>query len=212
MKLFGELPEQPGVYTITCLPTGKRYVGSTVRTLRKRFYEHRMASHRNPGRCKLHKAFAKYGADAFVFEAIECVDKDLVLGIEQFWINQIQPELNTARVAGNMSGFKHSAATIQKLTGRSKSEETKSRIRAARARQVFTPAHLEARGLAVKAALNKPIACSNGHSYPSLLAASAELDIPAPSICRVLTGYTANPRHKLRFWYADVDVPTPEGK
>lgn len=56
------------IYTITCIETGKVYVGQTI-NVRKRWESHRhylaRGTHRNQ---HLQRAWAKYGAEAFVFE------------------------------------------------------------------------------------------------------------------------------------------------
>lgn len=67
-----------GIYLITCVPSGRVYVGQSV-SIRHRWEEHRRSLrtgvHRNP---ILQASYNKYGADAFRFDVLcECVDADL---------------------------------------------------------------------------------------------------------------------------------------
>lgn len=61
----------PGIYTITCVKTGKVYVGQTG-NVRRRWGGHkwdlRKGKHRN---AHLQRAWNKYGADAFIFAVAE---------------------------------------------------------------------------------------------------------------------------------------------
>lgn len=114
------IPTSPGIYRITCIPTGKIYVGS-AKNLRKRYKNHfnklRNGKHPNP---KLQRAFNKYGADAFSFEVLELV---LVLEFltvrEQHWFKQLNPfgnrGFNIAPNAGSNLGLKQTPEHTQKI-------------------------------------------------------------------------------------------------
>lgn len=59
------------LYLITCACNGKLYVGQTVRSLEKRWYQHRMDSKR--GQMTLYRAMRKHGFENFRIEQIgEC--------------------------------------------------------------------------------------------------------------------------------------------
>lgn len=74
----------PSIYLITCLPTGKYYVGKTANTL-----EHRWYQHCHPGddkRGHLANAIRKYGKENFVIELLtECAAEE-VDNLERLWI------------------------------------------------------------------------------------------------------------------------------
>src|SRR5216684_301529 len=56
------------VYLLTCLPTGKYYVGKTVKTVRVRWQEHVADVKRGHRGCPyLHAAIRKYGPENFFF-------------------------------------------------------------------------------------------------------------------------------------------------
>lgn len=61
--------DRVSVYKITCLVTGKAYIGITSRTVKQRWNEHVAASRRDPD-SYFHRAIAVYGADNFLVETI----------------------------------------------------------------------------------------------------------------------------------------------
>jgi len=114
------LPRTSGVYRITCLPTGKVYIGSAV-NLRNRCIQHRSGLHtgRHPN-SYLQRAWGKHGDDAFVFEVLELVLSPFLIEREQYWLDRTRAYdhergYNMSRVAGSRSGVSHSAETRQKM-------------------------------------------------------------------------------------------------
>lgn len=110
------------VYSILCVHTGKRYVGSSVNT-RKRLSRHRQdlndGKHHSP---HLQRAWVKRGADNFKFEVLESVSaKELLLEHEQKWIDFYRAAdrktgFNIMKTAGNALGFRHSAVSRRKMS------------------------------------------------------------------------------------------------
>lgn len=78
-------PRSSGVYQITCVPTGKIYVGS-ARNIRERCYKHRRGLRRGE-HCNgyLQSAWNKYGEINFQFSILELVDASYLLEAEQAW-------------------------------------------------------------------------------------------------------------------------------
>lgn len=78
---------QSGIYKITCLPTGKVYVGSSFYLIRRRnrhWAELKAGKHHSS---YLQRAWKKYGPDAFAFEVVELVaDRSKLIEREQAWI------------------------------------------------------------------------------------------------------------------------------
>lgn len=109
-----------GVYKITCLPTGKIYVGSSV-DVRKRTRKHilqlRRGCHDNP---ILQRAFRKYGEEMFEIECIEIAPRERVVEREQFYLDALQPfgkrGFNVCRTAESVQGVKRSAETRRKMS------------------------------------------------------------------------------------------------
>lgn len=127
------IPATSGIYRITCVPTGKFYIGSAI-NLQKRWREHRHylkhGTHNNP---KMQRAWNKYGEQSFVFETVELVLIPFLLEREQYWFDKLSPfgdkGFNIDRIAGSRYGTTVSPETREKLRlanlGKTYSEETK---------------------------------------------------------------------------------------
>jgi group I intron endonuclease len=91
-----EIPRASGVYQILCRPTGKVYVGSAV-NLNERWRAHvsmlRRGVHTN---LYLQHAWDKYGEEYFEFWVIDFVERDRLLIVEQYWIDQ-REAVNSAK-------------------------------------------------------------------------------------------------------------------
>lgn len=112
----------PGVYAIVNSVSGKVYVGSTTRSFKRRWREHRSAlqcnTHENP---YLLAEWCKYGKERFSFDILEeATDIDAIFALEQKWLDhfrQSQTVYNMGKIA------KHPTQ------GRPLSEEHKQKIR-----------------------------------------------------------------------------------
>src|SRR5258708_699703 len=113
------IPNAPGIYRITCIITGKIYVGSAV-NLRRRCRAHlstlQRNGHHNP---KLQAAFNKYGPGAFTFEVLELVLLPSLTRREKYWLKILKPfgkkGFNIIPTAGSNLGLKHTPETREKL-------------------------------------------------------------------------------------------------
>jgi group I intron endonuclease len=128
-----------GVYQIRNLVNGKIYVGSTTKSFRSRWADHRTAmlrgDHRNP---KLQNAWNKYGPSCFVFEILVACPRELCIHFEQIVMDRLlafSEGYNLLPVAGSSLGLKHSEETKAKLSklkkGTKHSPETNAKIAAA---------------------------------------------------------------------------------
>ncbi len=83
-----KIPTASGVYQITCIPTGKIYIGSAV-NLRSRWGQHKRkliaSSHYDS---HLQAAWNTFGAEAFSFSILELIAKPLLVEREQEWIDR----------------------------------------------------------------------------------------------------------------------------
>ena len=98
-----------GIYQIINNVDGKCYVGSAI-NLKRRWQDHRKLLRGNRHHCKyLQNAWNKYGEKKFIFEVLENVycDNNLIK-LEQAWLDFLNPEYNTVKIAGNNSGLKWS--------------------------------------------------------------------------------------------------------
>src|SRR6185312_9884206 len=85
---LGSVPRQSGIYEITCLTTGKFYIGSSV-DMRHRCAHHRARlnedNHRN---AHLQAAWNKFGEADFRFSVLQLVDRPELLRAEQEWLDR----------------------------------------------------------------------------------------------------------------------------
>lgn len=80
--------DKSGVYKITNKKNGSIYIGS-ARFLGRRFSVHRSTLESgNHDNLHLQRSYKKYGAENFEFDVIECVDIDVLLEREQFYLDQ----------------------------------------------------------------------------------------------------------------------------
>lgn len=135
--------DRSGIYKIENMLNGKCYVGSAV-VLKRRLIKHK--TELNCGKHhsqKLQRAWKKYGSDSFLFEVIEYVeDPQDLIAREQEWIDTFlsaETGYNVCAVAGSALGVKKSPASIARTAqahrGMKRSEQTRQRIRDARAKQ-----------------------------------------------------------------------------
>lgn len=127
-----------GVYRWLNKVNGKSYVGSASVSLHHRRRCH--LSDFSKGRhCNSYfrRAWAKYGAKAFVFQVLERCPPELCLSREQFWINQLRSSerdygYNLCPNAGNTLGFHHSEESKEAISaarsGKSLSEDHRRNI------------------------------------------------------------------------------------
>ena len=96
-----------GVYQITCVPTGKSYIGSSGWSLLKRLKKHRRdldaGTHHSS---YLQRAWNKHGADAFVFELLVVCHPNKAVTLEQELIDRLKPVFNTNAQATSCLGTK----------------------------------------------------------------------------------------------------------
>lgn len=94
-----------GVYIITNLINGKRYVGSS-NDLYERSYSHiyhlNNQTHSNN---HLQNAWNKYGEDKFVIGVLEYADEKDLLKREAYYINILKPEYNIAPILSTNSSY-----------------------------------------------------------------------------------------------------------
>lgn len=119
-----------GVYGIRSLTHPERvYIGSSI-NIRKRWSQHkeslRLGTHHN---AKLQNHYNKHGKTDLVFEAIIQCDQNIIIAIEQTFIDRYMPWFNVREIADSNFGVKHTAETNQKnrerQLGKRYSEEAK---------------------------------------------------------------------------------------
>lgn len=71
------------IYCICCLANGKLYIGQTVKSIEKRFKEHKQAAKRGVP-YRLYSAMRKYGVENFTIEEIIQVSAPILVILEHF--------------------------------------------------------------------------------------------------------------------------------
>lgn len=75
------------IYKITNVINNKMYIGQTVKTVEKRFTQHKNNSNKSYfSQIALYKAFNKYGIENFKCETIEEISNELLDEREKYWI------------------------------------------------------------------------------------------------------------------------------
>lgn len=127
-----------GIYCITDVQSGRRYVGSAV-SFHKRWGEHRNSLKRGQHHSQFMQRTFAVRPDAFSFHVVLYCSKENLLMYEQRVIDALNPEFNTSPVAGSQLGYRHTEETRKKMstsrrkdfspmTGKSHSEESKRKI------------------------------------------------------------------------------------
>lgn len=104
-----------GIYSITQVSTGHRYVGS-AKSLSARWGKHRSDLNLKRHHCKkLQKAWSESASNDFQFEVIEFCSLEKLVEREQFFIDEIKPFFNTLKKARSALGYRHRQESIEKM-------------------------------------------------------------------------------------------------
>lgn len=112
-----------GVYQIVCKTTGKRYIGSTIDSFKKRYACHISRLNNGKHHCKhLQNAWDLYGKDDFLFLILDILDKDDCLKYEQMYFDTMDKVdlFNKCLVANGGHG--------EYLRGKKQNRRTKAEI------------------------------------------------------------------------------------
>lgn len=104
-----------GVYEIVHVPTGRRYVGSSI-DMRARWRKHRVSLRRcGHHSIALQRAWSKYGGGEFSFRPLLICNREMAIFYEQRAIDVLRPEFKCSPTAGSQLGYRHRAETVQKM-------------------------------------------------------------------------------------------------
>ena len=119
MSIRGDSNEMFQAYLITCLVTGRDYVGITSRGMRKRWNEHLYSARKRPNAGAVNRAIAKYGHDQFTVSVI-CEAKSWtdLCAVEKILIDQYQTRApngyNLSDGGEGPFGVKRSAEAVER--------------------------------------------------------------------------------------------------
>lgn len=121
LSFTSNLPTFPGIYSITNIETGNKYIGSSNK-IKNRRREHARSLLNDSHHCRrLQAAWNFHGPDAFIFEILEgfrSVSTVDLLYIEQEYIDATLDSYNTTKVAGRPIGYKKTPEQIEKTASK----------------------------------------------------------------------------------------------
>ena len=146
LDILKDNSKKTGIYKWTLKISGKSYIGSAI-DLSGRFKNYYNLSYLEKETQKnnsmIYRALLKYGYSDFKLDILEYCKPTVLIKREQHYIDKLKPEYNILKVAGSLSGFRHSEASIELMRasklGRKHTEQTKLKIEAnnAQAQSVF---------------------------------------------------------------------------
>jgi group I intron endonuclease len=107
------------IYKITNTINGKVYIGCTVTTLKKRYYEHLYRCFKSDYKSKLYNSIKKYGEENFTIELITECDVDKIYETEKQYIkeyNSFENGLNSTFGGEGCLGYIHSPEIRKKIS------------------------------------------------------------------------------------------------
>lgn len=107
-----------GIYRIINTKNSKFYIGSAV-NLKARWNVH-LCDLRKNRHCNIYlqRSYNKYGEELLKFEILEYCELDILLKVEQKYIDQLKPDYNICKTAGSTLGFKKSEESKRKQSDR----------------------------------------------------------------------------------------------
>lgn len=111
-----------GVYSIKNIVNGKRYIGSTTKSFRRRWQQHRNALRSGTHSSQyLQNSWDKYGERSFSFSIVRRCQPDVCLSCEQFFIDRFKCYMfkygyNRRPIADSNYGVTFGPTTRQKLS------------------------------------------------------------------------------------------------
>ena len=114
--IFKDNKNKSGIYKFTNKLTKDIYIGQSI-DLAKRFIKYFNLSYlKSRDTLVISRALIKYGYSNFSLEILEYCEIANLTEREQFYIDRLNPNYNTLKIAGSSSGYKHSEETKNKIS------------------------------------------------------------------------------------------------
>lgn len=126
VDIFADNRNKSGVYRWINKVNGSTYVGSSI-NLSVRFYTYYSLASLVSSKRPIDRALLKHGFSNFKLEILEYCEINQALVREQYYMDNLNPNYNTAKVAGSTLGYKHTPEAIAKMRAVVLSEEVKAR-------------------------------------------------------------------------------------
>lgn len=140
---------QSGIYKIKNKSNHKIYIGS-AKNIFSRWYKHKYLLRKNKHHNKkMQRAWNKYGEDHFIFEIVARCPSEYCIKLEQWFLDNLKPEYNLVKTAGNTLGYKMKPSQKKHLYGNkyglgtTRSEETKEKMSAWQRGRKLSKTHIE---------------------------------------------------------------------
>ena len=103
--IYKDLKDKGGIYLWTNIISNKKYIGSSVnlsRRLKDYFNKYYLESELKKNNSLIYKALLKHGYVNFILDILELCDSSSIIEREQFYLDTLDLEYNTLKVAGSL--------------------------------------------------------------------------------------------------------------
>lgn len=119
LEILNYVKGKSGIYMWTNTLNGKKYIGSSVNLRRRLLQYYNVNRLLNDKNMAINVALLKYGYNSFSFTVLEFCDLNSLMSKESYYFEVYKPEYNILKTPGSPSrgsGWKHSEATIEKMS------------------------------------------------------------------------------------------------
>ena len=183
------------IYKITNEVNGKVYIGQTIRSIKKRWWEHK--DDMSKSELPLYRAMRKYGVDNFTIEEIDGANSKSELNYKEvhymYKFNSLDKNSGyNLRMGGSNGG--HSQETRDKISkvqmGKKAKKSTKQKMSKTHKKRMENPELRKriSQTLRKTSTLKKPIVRSDGVEFESISECARQMGTTSPDLWATLNG------------------------